>query len=188
MSHNWNSIALIAVLTACAAPRSKANATSTEDGDSAEMTSSGAAASDATDEADSLPLQPEGASDGDASGAVPPSPMPDVDDDFVRFTDPASAFVTGEVHDADREVVHFDPALGAMIGSASGDRVSGWTTNSLDLSWSRSGVAFRVRFGTEQGERRAYFTETATGTICNLNISGPDLLSISGTDEPPPNE
>jgi hypothetical protein len=43
-----------------------------------------------------------------------------------------------------------------------------------------------VRFGSEAGEARAYFTEAGPGTICNLSIRGPDQLSISATSETPP--
>ena len=106
---------------------------------------------------------------------------------FVTFLDPDSEFETTEVHDADREVVHFDPELGAMVWSTSNDAVSNWSTDANDLAWSRSGVAFRVRFGTEAGERRAFFTETDQGTICNLSITAPEALSIRATNEMPPN-
>jgi hypothetical protein len=44
-----------------------------------------------------------------------------------------------------------------------------------------------VRFGTEEGERRAYFTEAGPGTICNLRVAGPDVLFISASSETPPN-
>lgn len=56
-----------------------------------------------------------------------------------------------------------------------------------ELDWARSGIPFRVRFGTEEGERRAYFTEAGPGTICNLTFLGPEQLSIFGTRELPPN-
>jgi hypothetical protein len=126
---------------------------------------------------ETLPLMP---------GAVPTVPAPEASP-YVTFIDCTTGFRTDEVHDADREVVHFDAALEAMVSAASGDRVSGWTVAGADLDWSRSGVSFRVRFGSEAGERRAYFTEAGPGTICNLNLAGPDLLYISGTSETPPN-
>jgi hypothetical protein len=102
------------------------------------------------------------------------------------FRDEASDFETSDVHDADREVVHFDVDASSMVKD--GAAVGGWTTQGNDLSWERSSVAFRVRFGTENGERRAYFTETVTGTICDLGISAPDQLSIFATSEFPPEE
>jgi hypothetical protein len=125
---------------------------------------------------ETLPLTPG------AAPTVPAEASP-----YVTFIDCTTGFRTDEVHDADREIVHFDAALEAMVSAASGDSVSGWTVAGADLDWSRSGVSFRVRFGTEAGERRAYFTEAGPGTICNLNLAGPDVLYISGTSETPPN-
>jgi hypothetical protein len=106
---------------------------------------------------------------------------------FIVFIEAATGFMTDEVHDADREIVHFDAARDAMVSPESGDAVSGWSVSGADLRWSRSGVPFRVRFGSEEGERRAYFTEAGPGTICNLSVAGPDVLFISGTNETPPN-
>ncbi len=179
MSHTWKAAALVAVLCAC----SSENAAPGADADGA---NGGGGGSEMTD---SLPLagddvtRDDGSNDASETGADAETTAAAT---FTRFTDPSSGFSTDEVHDADREVVRFDPSLEAMVWAATGDAVSGWTTNGTDLSWSRSGVAFRVRFGTEQGEPRAYFTETRSGTICNLNISAPEQLSIFGTDEPPP--
>jgi len=120
----------------------------------------------------------------DAANAAPASGLPQ---EFVAFVEASSAFSTNEVFDADRERVRFDATRAAMVASANGDSVSGWTTAGNDLRWTGSSVAFRVRFGTESGERRAFFTEAASGTICNLSIDGPDSLSIRGTNELPPN-
>jgi hypothetical protein len=117
-----------------------------------------------------------------AGDAGPPDPAR-----FSRFVDEATGFTTDAVHDADREIVYFDGALAAMVSGASGDRVAGWSVNGNDLRWSEFGVPFRVRFGTEAGERRAYFTEAGPGTICNLRLVGPDQLFISATNERPPN-
>lgn len=116
------------------------------------------------------------------SDTPPPGPG------LVSFVEPESGFSTSDVYDADREIVHFDAELGAMIWSASGDAVSGWAVSGADLSWEGSGVAFRVRFGSEGGEPRAYFTERDRGTLCNLDIAAPDELSIRATSETPPLE
>jgi hypothetical protein len=121
-----------------------------------------------------------------APGAAPALPAPEASP-YASFIDCATGFRSDAVFDADREIVHFDASLGAMVSAASGDRVSGWTVSGADLDWSRSGVSFRVQFGTEGGERRAYFTEAGPGTICNLNVAGPDVLYISATREKPPN-
>lgn len=106
---------------------------------------------------------------------------------WVEFDEPATGFVTAEVYDSDREVVQFDSIAHLMV-DADGNSVAGWTATGNDLAWDRNTIAFRVLFGSEAGERRAYFTEAATGTICNLRIDGPDDLAISSTSEVPPQE
>jgi hypothetical protein len=104
----------------------------------------------------------------------------------ASFRDPDSSFVTQDVYDSEREVVHFDVERTAMLAEGSTDSVSGWATDGNELRWNQSGVAFRVRFGTEEGARRAYFTEAGNGTICNLEIEGPDTLRIFATSQVPP--
>jgi hypothetical protein len=39
---------------------------------------------------------------------------------------------------------------------------------------------FQVRFGTKNGEHRAYFTETSSATICNIAVDN-GQLSITAT-------
>jgi hypothetical protein len=101
----------------------------------------------------------------------------------VVFADPDTGFMTGDVYDATREIVRFDAEREAMVAVATGDSVSGWGTDGNDLGPFGS---FRVRFGSEGGQRRAYFTETGNGTICNLVLTGPEMLDIYATSEQPP--
>jgi hypothetical protein len=129
---------------------------------------------------------PPEATSGSTSGGSAAAPE-EFQPEFVTFVEPSSGFETQSVRDADRDVVHFDLENGAMIWSENSDEVSGWATEGNDLHWDRSGVAFRVRFGSEAGVRRAFFTETDAGTICDLEITAPEQLSISGTRETPPN-
>ncbi|MEY2931596.1 MAG: hypothetical protein RL033_2345 [Pseudomonadota bacterium] len=105
--------------------------------------------------------------------------------ELVTFVDPDTGFSTQNVHDVDRQIIHFDTGRAAMIWGADGAPVSGWVTNGNELRWNRGG-AFLVRFGTEAGERRAYFTEPGPGTICNLDIRAPEQLFISASRETPP--
>jgi hypothetical protein len=126
------------------------------------------------------PLLPP-ASCSDDSAATPDA----FDPAFAIFVDPETGVRLQDVRDADREIVHFDLQRQSMVSAASGDAVSGWVTDGNDLRWDRGG-SFRVRFGSEAGEARAYITETGPGTICNLAIRGPDQLSISATSETPP--
>ena len=119
-------------------------------------------------------------SDGEEAEATAPH------SDLATFVDPDTGLSTRDVRDADREIVHFDVQTQSMIWAASGDPVGGWVTQGNELRWQRTGGAFRVRFGSEGGEPRAYFTEPGPGTICNLSITAPEQLSISPTSETPP--
>jgi hypothetical protein len=123
-----------------------------------------------------------------SSGAPAPVALPPVAGNpaWVAFVDPDNGLSTQDVRDADREIVHFDLQSQAMIWAASGDAVAGWVTEGNDLHWERTGGSFRVRFGSEAGEHRAYFTEAGPGTICNLSITAPGQLSISATSQTPP--
>ncbi|HEU4578996.1 MAG TPA: hypothetical protein VFS67_12115 [Polyangiaceae bacterium] len=124
------------------------------------------------------PLLPSESGDPTAASA-------ELEPGFAIFVDAETGVMLQDVHDADREIVHFDLQRQAMVSAATGEAVSGWTTDGNDLRWDRGG-RFRVRFGSEAGEARAYFTEAGPGTICNLSILGPDQLSISATRETPP--
>jgi hypothetical protein len=197
MSHLWNAAMILALLGACGGSED-GSASRDEDRSAApvrpegEGDPSGAEPGDDIDSsAEQTPAAPAGAETTNAPGATGDGmdeALTSASERYVTFVDPDSGFGTVEVHDADRQVVHFDAERQAMIWSLSGDAVRGWSTRGSDLSWNRSGVAFRVRFGSEAGERRAYFTETDRGTICNLTITAPESLSISATGETPPLE
>ena len=116
------------------------------------------------------------------SDSDPDPPEPQISGVWVEFND---AEITSEVYESDREIVHFDSIALAMV-DLDGVGVAGWTTAGNELDWAQSTMAFRVLFGSEAGERRAYFTETRTGTICDLKVEGPNQLSIYPTSEPPP--
>jgi hypothetical protein len=147
------------------------------------------ACSGASPEEDARAVQASGANSENALTPTLPSPpsssMPQAAA-FASFVDPVTGQALQDVRDADREIVRFELQSQSMIWAATGNPVGGWITNGNDLRWERSGGAFRVRFGSEAGERRAYFTEADRGTICNLSISAPEQLSISPTSETPP--
>jgi hypothetical protein len=126
----------------------------------------------------------DGASGGEAGEVLPL--LPDASSVLATFMDDSTGFLTDTVFDADREVIHFDVGRRAMIDAATGEAVGGWSVADEELDWTGSGVAFRVRFGSEDGERRAFFTEREPGTICNLRFQGAGALFISGTNEVPP--
>ena len=101
------------------------------------------------------------------------------------FVDPVSDFSTRDVRDVDEEIVRFDPVAKTIIWAADGTAFQEgiWEVNGVLLA---SG-GFQVRFGTKDGERRAYFTETANGFICQIEAQG-GSISISGTNVPVPQE
>lgn len=132
---------------------------------------------------DDSPLRADRA--GAQQGEILPLQAQPPSEALATFVDPDTGFSTQSVHDVDREIIHFDTERVAMIWGADGTPVSGWTTQENELRWDRGG-GFRVRFGTEEGERRAYFTEAGPGTICNLDIRAPEQLFISASRETPP--
>lgn len=103
--------------------------------------------------------------------------------DFVVFQDPDSEFSTTDVMDIDAEIVRFDDANGQIIWAEDGTTEDGW---SIAGNLLRGGL-FTVAFGTENGQRGAYFTETATATICDIRVDNGNIL-ISATSTPVPQE
>ncbi len=103
----------------------------------------------------------------------------------VIFSDPDSDFSTSDVRDVDEEIVQFDTETEAIIWAMDETSYDAglWDVNGNFLA----GGFFQVRFGTRSGERRAYFTETLTATICQLGVQG-GQLSIAPTLVPVPQE
>jgi hypothetical protein len=115
----------------------------------------------------------------------------DTDDDgstanLAVFVDPDSDFSTRDVRDVDDEIVRFDTSAKTIIWAADGTAFQEglWEVDGLFLN---SDHFFQVRFGTKDGLRRAYFIETARGTICQIEPVGA-TLSISPTDVTVPQE
>ncbi len=103
--------------------------------------------------------------------------------DFVVFQDPDSEFSTTDVMDIDADIVRFDDANGQIIWAEDGTTEDGWNINGNLLQ----GGFFTVAFGTENGQRGAYFTETATATICDISANG-GAIRITATNTPVPQE
>lgn len=91
---------------------------------------------------------------------------------LVVFQDPDSDFSTTDVMDIDREIVRLDGAREELIWIADGTTAGGWDINGNLLG---NGF-FTVAFGTENGQRGAYFTETATATICDIRVDNGNIL------------
>jgi hypothetical protein len=98
-----------------------------------------------------------------------PTPPPPAAVQLAVFRDPASTFSTSDVRDVQEQIVRFDSAANSLIWAADGRSFSGYP---VDGNFVRADRNFQVRFGTKDGERRAYFTETASATICDIEVIG----------------
>lgn len=109
-----------------------------------------------------------------------------VDEDSVElavFADPDSDFSTSDVRDVNGELVRFDTQTDQLIWVAEELAFDGWGVNG-----NRLGTGFfTVLFGSEGGERRAYFTETITRTICDISVSS-GRLRVQATSTPVPQD
>jgi hypothetical protein len=111
--------------------------------------------------------------------APTPPPMPV---QLIEFVDPTTGFSTSDVRDVEGEIVRFNRTNNSLIWAADGRSFPGYPVDGNFLDSARS---FQVRFGTENGERRAYFTETGPATICDIEVVG-SSLAISATSVPVP--
>jgi len=101
---------------------------------------------------------------GGRPGMTSPSAVPRAAA-LARFTDPDSDFSTTDVRDAQDEIVQFTTA-GELVWTADGSRFPGYIADGRVITADRicSGCYFFVRFGTRDGERRAYVTWPAPAT------------------------
>jgi hypothetical protein len=99
------------------------------------------------------------------------------------FKDPASSFSTSDVRDGQGRVVRFDIPTSSLVWTADGRMFTGYPV--LDTHYIRADKFFQVRFGTNNGEQRAYFTEAGRGTLCDIQVVGAGVV-ITATDLPVP--
>lgn len=119
---------------------------------------------------------------GDSTPTTPTEPPPPVQ--LAVFTDPmSSSLTTSNVRDAQEEIVRFDLTSGSLIWAADGRMFTGYPVSGGYFL--RVDQAFQVRFGTKDGERRAYFTETVRETICDISVVN-GVLMVLPTDMPVP--
>jgi hypothetical protein len=81
-----------------------------------------------------------------------PQPVPI---QLVVFRDPSSGFSTADVHDVDDEIVRFN-TVAEIIWAADDTRFRGYLANGHRIRGPGRDDYFQVRFGTKNGERRAY--------------------------------
>jgi hypothetical protein len=110
---------------------------------------------------------------GCGSSPTTPTPPPPAAPKIAVFSDPTSSFSTSDVHDALDHILRFDSATSALIWAVDGRSFSGFSVSGLFI---RDDKFFQVRFGTKDGERRAYFTETVATTICEVEIVGGQIV------------
>lgn len=105
-------------------------------------------------------------------------------DTLAVFVDPDSSFSTADVRDVDEEVVRFDTSARSIIWAANGQafQEGNWV---VDGNFLGAMGMFQVRFGTVDGDRRAYFTETGPATICDISVTNQGIRIVS-TNVPVP--
>ena len=102
-----------------------------------------------------------GGSGSAAAPSAPSAPSPVVQPTAIQlvvFTDEASGFSTSEVRDVDDQILQFSTAP-ALIWT-DGTRFSGYWANGDTVTADSvcPSCFFLIRFGTRDGERRAYLT------------------------------
>jgi len=99
---------------------------------------------------------------GGPGSSVPlaPTPVPQpTQAQLAIFTDPASGFSTSDVRDSQEQIVRFNKAA-EFIWAADDTRFPGYpvTGNLIGAEKFCRFCNFQVRFGSKDGERRAYLT------------------------------
>jgi hypothetical protein len=120
-----------------------------------------------------------GGSGSPSTPSTPTTPTPPSGPvQLAVFSDPDSGVMTSDVRDVQGQIVRFNMANGSLIWVADGRSFSGYPVSGLFI---RDDRFFQVRFGTADGQRRAYFTEAVATTICDVEVVG-GQLSITPTN------
>jgi len=115
-----------------------------------------------------------------------PTPAPSEVGELAVFDDPDSDFTTTDVYDIDGDIVQFDIDRNVLIWKATGREYTSWQVQEYDLV---GNGRYRVRFGSEGGVQRAYWTEVGPATVCDLRIGElfGSLLIFATTNPVPQN-
>jgi hypothetical protein len=127
---------------------------------------------------------------GGADRSLPTAPSPTLiatvgaTNALVTFTDQRSGFSTSDVRDAQEQIVQFS-TTGELIWRADGRTLPGYAVQGKSIPAEAScACSLVVRFGVQNGERRAYLTadygHDNPGTLVDLEITG-DKLTVSRT-------
>jgi hypothetical protein len=135
---------------------------------------------------------------GSSTAPSTPAPVPPVNPipaagTLLVFTESASGFATSDLRDAQDQIVRFNTA-GELIWVTDGTRLPGFKVTN-DREYSIEGKIcsvvcfFVVRFGTKDGERRAYLTvdyiHDNPGTLVDVEVADRSLV-VTETDLFPP--
>ena len=149
-----------------------------------------------------LALLPALTACGESSPAAPSQPPPvqvRVAPTPFEFIEDGTGFRTFDLRDAQNQIVQVN-SNGELIWTADGTRLPGYRATSHQFQDGRryyfiegkiceAGCEFEVRFGTEDGERRAYLTvdygHDNPGTVVDVEVVG-GALQVTQTDVYPP--
>jgi hypothetical protein len=132
-----------------------------------------------------------------APSPVPqPAPLPTLGS-LVVFSESASGFSTTDLRDVEDQIVQFNTA-NELIWTADGTRLPGFFVDQVHYPGTSfidvvgpsrvicpTGCSFEVRFGTKDGERRAYLTmdyvHDNPGTLVDVDVSA-GVLKVARTN------
>jgi len=122
-----------------------------------------------------------GSSTSTPTGPSTGTTSPPAQTQLAVFMDSPSGFSTSDVRDVQEQIVRFDISTNSLIWAADGRKFPGYSVSGNFIN----GQQFEVRFGTKNGERRAYFTETASATICDIEVVNGQLVISPTTQKVP---
>lgn len=114
--------------------------------------------------------------DDDDSPTAPPMPT------LASFNDPRGGFSTSDVRDSEGDVVRFT-VDGRLVWPPTMATFAGFPVAGNFIGPTQG---FEIRFGTENGQRRAYFVERGPDTICDIDVVN-GMINVSPTSRTVPN-
>ena len=118
---------------------------------------------------------------------APSPPTAPASPTLIMFTEPGTGFSTSDLRDVEEQVLQFNTS-GELIWTADGTRLSGYQVDRSSYPGvsfivgkiCAAGCAFEIRFGTKDGERRAYLTadygHDNPGTLVDVEVAGGALV------------
>ena len=124
--------------------------------------------------------------------ATSPVPQPSpVAPGLIQFREPSTGFTTTDLHDAYDQILQLNSA-GELIWTADGTRLSGYQASGTFYIQGKicsQGCAFEVRYGSKDGDRRAYLTvdygHDNPGTLVDVEVTSAGLQVTQTSLFPP---